>query len=240
MIIIPAIDLKDGKCVRLRQGNMDDSTIFNDNPSDQAKLWQDLGAKRIHVVDLNGSIHGKPINLETIQAIVRSVDIPVQLGGGIRDQDGIRLYLDIGLSNLILGTIAARSPEVVLQYMEDFPGKLAIGIDARNGLVAVQGWTESTETKAAELAARFDGSRPFAFIYTDIERDGMMKGPNIGATREFARSVASPVILSGGVSSMTDLRDIIPLEEEGIMGIIIGRALYERTIDLKEAIDLVE
>jgi phosphoribosylformimino-5-aminoimidazole carboxamide ribotide isomerase len=240
MIIIPAIDLKDGKCVRLRQGAMDDSTIFNDNPSEQAKLWQDLGAKRIHVVDLNGSVHGKPVNLEAIQAIVRSVNVPVQLGGGIRDDSGIRMYLDLGISNVILGTIAARSPELVLGYMDEFPGKLAIGIDARGGLVAVQGWTESTGADASDLAAKFDAAGPFAFIYTDIERDGMMRGPNINATREFARRLTSPVILSGGVSSMADLRDIMPLKNDGITGIIIGRALYEKTIDLKEAIDLVE
>jgi phosphoribosylformimino-5-aminoimidazole carboxamide ribotide isomerase len=240
MIIIPAIDLKDGKCVRLRQGAMDDSTIFNDNPSEQAKLWQDLGAKRIHVVDLNGSVHGRPVNLEAIRAIVGSVSVPVQLGGGIRDDAGIRMYLDIGISNVILGTIAARSPELVLQYLEEFPDKLAIGIDARGGLVAVQGWTESTGTKAGDLAAKFDPRGPFAFIYTDIERDGMMRGPNIKATRELARGLKTPVILSGGVSSMDDLRDIMPLKDEGISGIIIGRALYEKTIDLKEAIDLVE
>jgi phosphoribosylformimino-5-aminoimidazole carboxamide ribotide isomerase len=240
MIIIPAIDLKDGKCVRLRQGNMDTSTVFNEDPRAQASAWESLGAGRIHVVDLDGSVGGKPANLSQIRDIVKAVRAPVQVGGGIRNDSTIRMYLDIGVSTVILGTIAARNPELVLTYLSQFPAKVAIGIDARAGEVAVEGWTQSAHVKATDLAARFDDAGPAAFIYTDIERDGMMQGPNIEATSEFAKSTSTPVILSGGVSTLSDVEKALPLEKEGVMGIIIGRALYEGTIDLKEAVKLVE
>jgi len=240
MIIIPAIDLKDGKCVRLRQGKMDTPTVFNEDPRSQAREWENLGATRIHVVDLDGSVGGKPANLSQIQDIVRGVRVPVQVGGGIRSDSTIRMYLEIGVSTVILGTVAANDPELVSTYLSLFPGKVAIGIDARAGEVAVEGWTQSAHVRASELAARFDSANPAAFIYTDIERDGMMQGPNVKATREFARNVSSPVILSGGVSALSDVEKVLPLENEGVMGIIIGRALYEGTIDLKEAIKLVE
>jgi phosphoribosylformimino-5-aminoimidazole carboxamide ribotide isomerase len=240
MIIIPAIDLKDGKCVRLKQGRMDSSTVFNDDPAAQARLWEESGAARIHVVDLDGSVGGKPVNLERVQQIVKAVRVPVQLGGGVRTESVIRMYLDIGVDAVILGTMAARDPERVLELLETFPGRISIGIDARGGKVAVEGWTESTDVPAVALAARFDGARPASFIYTDIERDGMMRGPNAAATAEFARSVTTPVVLSGGVTRMQDLETIIPLEKDGVTGIIIGRALYEGSINLREAVRLVE
>ena len=240
MIIIPAIDLKDAKCVRLRQGKMDSSTVFNEEPSAQARQWEEMGASRIHVVDLNGSVDGRPVNLQCIQDIVKAVDVPVQLGGGIRDEQTVRSYLDIGISAVILGTVAVKAPDKVVDILEAFPGRVAIGIDARAGYVAVEGWTESTDVKASQIAARFEESRPASFIYTDIERDGMMKGPNIQATRDFASGTSVPVILSGGVSGYGDIAAALPLENDGVMGIIIGRALYEGAIDLREAIKMAE
>lgn len=238
MIIIPAIDLKDGKCVRLRQGRMDSSTVFNDRPFEQARQWEEMGAARIHVVDLNGSIDGKPVNLQRVKEIVKAVGVPIQLGGGIRDEETVRTYLDVGVSTVILGTIAVKNPERVLRIMESFPGQVAIGIDAKSGMVAVEGWTESTSVTAADVAARFEKARPASFIYTDIERDGMMKGPNIQATADFAAGTSVPVVLSGGVTQYSDISEALPLEKNGVMGIIIGRALYEGTIALRDAIEL--
>lgn len=240
MIIIPAIDLKEGKCVRLRQGQMDSSTIFNEDPMAQALLWEQTGASRIHIVDLDGSVGGSPANLASIKGIVKRVRVPLQLGGGIRDEATIRMYLDLGVDTVILGTVAARNPDEVLRLLSIFPKKVAIGIDARSGFVAVQGWTESTRLKATELAARYDSVQPAAFIYTDIDRDGMMRGPNIPATKEFAASLTTPVILSGGISTISDVQEALPLEKDGVMGIIIGRALYEGKIDLRKAIELAE
>ncbi|MCA1961031.1 MAG: 1-(5-phosphoribosyl)-5-[(5-phosphoribosylamino)methylideneamino]imidazole-4-carboxamide isomerase [Desulfomonile sp.] len=240
MIIIPAIDLKQGKCVRLRQGKMESSMIFNEDPSAQARLWEDAGARRVHVVDLDGSVSGRPANFETIRDIVGAIRVPVQLGGGIRGEDVIRMYLDVGVDRVILGTMAAKDPERVLDFLGKFPGKIAVGIDAREGRVAVQGWTEETHVKASDLARRFDSAGAAAFIYTDISRDGMMAGPNIGATREFARGLSTPVILSGGVSTIDDVQAALALEKHGVNGIIIGRALYEGRINLGEAIKLAE
>ncbi|MBI5248494.1 MAG: 1-(5-phosphoribosyl)-5-[(5-phosphoribosylamino)methylideneamino]imidazole-4-carboxamide isomerase [Desulfomonile tiedjei] len=240
MIIIPAIDLKEGKCVRLRQGKMDSSTVFNEDPAAQARLWVDSGASRIHVVDLDGSVGGTPVNLRQIERIVNAVRVPVQLGGGIRNVETIRMYLDTGINTVILGTLAAKEPDRVLGFMRQFPGHVAVGIDAKSGLVAIHGWTESADITAIQLASHLSEGSPAAFIYTDIDRDGMMRGPNIGATREFAISTNTPVILSGGVSTISDVEMILPLEKDGVMGIIIGRALYEGKIDLKEAVRLAE
>jgi phosphoribosylformimino-5-aminoimidazole carboxamide ribotide isomerase len=240
MIIIPAIDLKEGKCVRLRQGRMDSSTIFNEDPAAQARLWEDSGASRIHVVDLDGSVGGTPINIKQIEQIVKAVHAPVQVGGGIRNIETIHMYLDSGVSTVILGTVAAKEPERTLDFLRILPGRIAIGIDARSGLVAVQGWTESGNISAVQLAEHLDSASPAAFIFTDIDRDGMMRGPNIQSTREFAASTKTPVILSGGVSSISDVEAILPLEKDGVMGIIIGRALYEGKIDLKTAVRLAE
>lgn len=240
MIVIPAIDLKDGKCVRLRQGRMDSSTIFNEDPAAQARTWAESGASRIHVVDLNGSLRGNPANLRSVRDIVKAVQVPVQLGGGIRNEDTVRMYLDLGVSTVILGTIAARDPDLVVDLLEKFPEKIAIGIDARAGRVAVEGWTEATELKASALAARFESVKPVALIYTDIDRDGMMEGPNVSSTKDFARATSTPVILSGGISSLDDVRAALPLAEHGVTGIITGRALYEGKLDLREAIRLTE
>ena len=240
MIIIPAIDIKDGRCVRLRQGRMEESTVFNDDPALQAKTWEQAGAARIHVVDLNGSVDGKPVNLETVRRIVQAVDVPVQLGGGIRDESIADTYLKIGVSTIIVGTLAAKSPDIVERMLERFPGNVAIGIDARAGFVAVEGWTEATHIAAIELAKRFQPMRPSAFIYTDIERDGMMSGPNIDATRDFAEMTSIPVILSGGISNLDDVRNALPLAKSGVEGLIIGRALYEGAINLEKALKLME
>ncbi len=240
MKIIPAIDIKNGECVRLRQGDMDTSTVFNRNPADQARSWEAAGASRIHVVDLDGSIHGRPANLETIKELVAAVGVPVQLGGGIREEASVRLYLDIGVANVILGTIAAKAPDLVKSILERFPGRISIGIDARKGAVAVQGWTEETDRDAVELARLYEPFRPVSFVYTDIDKDGMMSGPNFESTAEFAGSVERPVILSGGVSSMTDVRRALDLEKDGVTGMIIGRALYEGAIDPAEAIRVAE
>ncbi|MFH0823855.1 MAG: 1-(5-phosphoribosyl)-5-[(5-phosphoribosylamino)methylideneamino]imidazole-4-carboxamide isomerase [Pseudomonadota bacterium] len=240
MVIIPAIDIKLGKCVRLRQGRMDSSTVFNESPSEQARQWEAGGAKRIHVVDLDGSIEGRPVNLEEIRRIVESVAVPVQLGGGIRRADTIRSYLDIGVSTVILGTIAAREPDLVLGLLDEFPGRIAVGIDAKDGWVAVEGWTRATGISAGDLAGKLAPGMPVSFIYTDIERDGMMSGPNIDATRRFALGTNVPVVLSGGISCMDDVRGAMSLEGAGVAGIIIGRALYEGTVALTEAIALTE
>ena len=238
MIVIPAIDLKDGRCVRLRQGRMDSSTVFNEDPVAQALLWEGLGASRIHVVDLDGSVEAKPANFRKITQIVSEVRVPVQVGGGIRDEATIRRFLDTGVSTLILGTLPVKDPDDTMRLLSIFPGRLAIGIDARGGEVAVEGWTQATTMQATDLAARFDKAGAAAFIFTDIERDGMMRGPNIAATRAFAGSVSTPVILSGGVSTLADVKDALPLAKDGVMGIIIGRALYEGQIDLAAAIEL--
>ena len=216
------------------------STVFNDNPVDQARTWENLGAKRIHIVDLDGSIDGRPVNLSIIRDIVRNTNVPLELGGGVRDENTAQMYLDIGVSIVILGTIAAKNPILALELLRKFPGKVAIGIDAQAGKVAVQGWTESTDYEARELALVFDSDSPAAFIYTDIERDGMMVGPNFTATGEFAAAVNSPVILSGGVTNIQDVKKALALEKDGVTGIIIGRALYEGAVDLGEAISLTE
>jgi phosphoribosylformimino-5-aminoimidazole carboxamide ribotide isomerase len=240
MIIIPAIDIKEGKCVRLRRGDMASAVIFNEDPVDQAKMWRDSGAERIHIVDLDGSVEGRPVNLDKIESIVKAVAVPVELGGGIRDEAVVNAYLNAGVDTVILGTLLIKEPETVEQWLGKYPGKIALGIDALNGFVAVQGWTEATEIKAGELAARFDDLSPWGFIYTDIDRDGMMKGPNFSATEDFAESVKTPVVLSGGVSTYRDIDKALPLENSGVMGIIIGRALYEGSIRLKQAIQMVK
>jgi phosphoribosylformimino-5-aminoimidazole carboxamide ribotide isomerase len=240
MIIIPAIDLKNGKCVRLKQGRMDSSTTFNENPVDQAMKWQDMGAKKIHIVDLDGSIGGLPKNLALIRSMVTSINVPVQLGGGIRNLATVQMYLDVGVNTVILGTIAAKNAELTAEILSKFQENVAIGIDAKGGKVAVEGWTEATSLDAGELGLYYDPFNPAAFIYTDIERDGMMNGPSFLSTRDFARTLKTSVILSGGVTTISDVENALELEKDGVTGIIIGRALYEGSIDLKEAIALTE
>ncbi len=234
MILYPAIDLKDGNCVRLYKGEMDQATVFSDNPAAQALEFQKAGCEWLHLVDLNGAFAGEPVNAEPVEAILKACNIPAQLGGGIRDIATIEQWLDKGLARVILGTIAVRNPDLVKEAARLFPGKVAVGIDARNGMVAVEGWAETTDVTALDLAKKFEDAGVAAIIYTDIDRDGAMQGPNVAATAALANAVSIPVIASGGVSSMDDLKALkacgAPLN-----GAISGRALYDGAIDVAEA-----
>ncbi|MGM0415742.1 MAG: 1-(5-phosphoribosyl)-5-[(5-phosphoribosylamino)methylideneamino]imidazole-4-carboxamide isomerase [Thermodesulfobacteriota bacterium] len=236
MLVIPAIDLKQGHCVRLEQGLMDKDTVYSTDPAAQARIWQDSGAEMLHIVDLDGAFDGVPRNRAAIQAIVGALDIPTQLGGGIRDLATIEAYLELGLSRVILGTVAKEDPELVRQACKKFPGQIVVGIDARDGLVAVRGWAEVTEKKAVDMAQELEGMGVAAIIYTDISRDGMMQGPNFQATGALADAISIPVIASGGVSSMADIRTLLTLEERGVCGAITGKAIYSGALDLKAAI----
>ena len=240
MIVIPAIDLKEGKCVRLEQGLMEKDTVFCDDPAAQAQVWERQGGELLHIVDLDGAFAGKPANKAAIEAIVGAVSIPTQLGGGIRDLATIEAYLSLGLSRVILGTAAQRNPELVQEACATFPGRIVVGIDAKNGMVAVQGWAEVTGVTAVELAKRFEGYGVAAIIYTDISRDGMMQGPNIEATRALAEAIAIPVIASGGVSSLKDIENLMAVEECGVTGVITGKAIYTGAINLAEAVALTK
>ena len=240
MIVIPAIDLKDGKCVRLEQGLMDKDTIFNDNPGAQALDWERQGAELLHIVDLDGAFAGEPKNRDAIESILKAITIPAQLGGGIRDIATIEAYLALGLSRVIIGTAAQRNPELVREACAQFPGQIVVGIDAKNGMVAVQGWAEVTDVTAVELAKKFEGFGVSAIIYTDISRDGMLQGPNLEATRSLAEAVAIPVIASGGVSSLKDIENLMAIEASGITGVITGKAVYTGAIKLSEAIALTK
>jgi phosphoribosylformimino-5-aminoimidazole carboxamide ribotide isomerase len=237
-MIIPAVDIKDGRCVRLQQGEMDRETVFSNNPALMAQRWQEAGAELLHLVDLNGAIDKKPKNLTTIQAILDAVHIPVQLGGGIRDMDTIATYIDRGVSRVVLGTEAIRNPDLIIQAALRFPERIVVGIDARNGFVAIEGWTETTETTAIDLARRFENVGLAAINFTDIHRDGMQTGPNLEATRRLAEAVTIPVVASGGVSTIEDIKNLLRLESAGVQGVITGKALYDGSLDLKEAIAL--
>jgi phosphoribosylformimino-5-aminoimidazole carboxamide ribotide isomerase len=240
MIVIPAIDLKDGQCVRLEQGLMDRDTVFCDNPATQALEWQRQGAELLHLVDLNGAFAGEPKNRASIEEIVRTVSVPTQLGGGIRDLQTIEAYLSLGIGRVILGTAAQRNPELVREACRLFPGKIVVGIDAKDGMVAVQGWAEVTGVSARELAAQFEGFGVAAIIYTDISRDGMLGGPNIAATRELAEGISIPVIASGGVSRLADIEALMAIESSGVVGVITGKAIYTGAIRLGEAVALTK
>ncbi|WP_068303062.1 1-(5-phosphoribosyl)-5-[(5-phosphoribosylamino)methylideneamino]imidazole-4-carboxamide isomerase [Pararhodobacter sp. CCB-MM2] len=235
MILYPAIDLKDGQCVRLYKGAMEKATVFNDDPAAQAKAFADQGAEWIHLVDLNGAFAGKPVNAEAVEAILKTVKVPCQLGGGIRDMATIEAWLSKGLARVILGTVAVENPDLVREAARAFPGQVAVGIDARKGLVATKGWAEETDVKVTELAIAFEDAGVAAIIYTDIDRDGAMQGPNVEATAELAWATSIPVIASGGVSR---LEDLIALKETGapLNGAISGRALYDGKLDLAEAL----
>ncbi|WP_299952929.1 1-(5-phosphoribosyl)-5-[(5-phosphoribosylamino)methylideneamino]imidazole-4-carboxamide isomerase [uncultured Roseobacter sp.] len=235
MILYPAIDLKDGQAVRLLHGDMDKSTVFNDDPTAQALDFVSAGCEWLHLVDLNGAFAGAPVNAAPVEAILKSCTIPVQLGGGIRDMATIESWLEKGLTRVILGTVAVENPDLVREAARTFPGHVAVGIDARNGFVATKGWAEETDVRVTELAKSFEDAGVAAIIYTDILRDGAMKGPNIEATAALARAVSIPVVASGGVSS---LEDLIALRDCGadLQGAISGRALYDGAIDLKEAL----
>ena len=240
MIVIPAIDLKEGKCVRLEQGLMENDTVFCDSPADQAREWERQGAELLHIVDLDGAFAGEPKNRASIEAIIKAIAIPTQLGGGIRDIPTIEAYLSLGIGRVILGTAAQRNPELVEEACRLFPGRIVVGIDAKNGMVAVQGWAEVTGVTAVELAKRFEGYGVAAIIYTDIARDGMMQGPNIEATRALAEAISIPVIASGGVSSLKDIENLMAIEASGIAGAITGKAVYTGAIRLAEAVALTK
>ena len=238
MLIIPAIDLKDGHCVRLVQGRMDTATVFSEDPGKTAAQWAAKGARRLHVVDLNGAHAGKPVNESAIKAIIASVDsdIPVQLGGGIRDLDTIERYLDDGVSFVIIGTAAVKNPGFLHEACDAFPGHIIVGLDAKDGKVATDGWSKLTKHDVIDLAKRFQDYGVEAVIYTDIGRDGMMTGVNIDATVRLAQSLVVPVIASGGLNSIDDVRRLREVEGEGISGAITGRAIYEGTLDFAEAL----
>lgn len=238
MLLIPAIDLKDGKCVRLRQGDMDDATVFSDDPVDMAIRWADLGAKRLHLVDLNGAVAGKPRNESVIKAIVTAMgeEVPVQIGGGIRDLDTIERYLDAGVSFAIIGTAAVKNPGFLQDACGAFPGQIIVGLDAKDGRVATDGWSKLTKHSVTDLAKKFEDYGCEAIIYTDIGRDGMLSGVNIEATVALARHVRIPVIASGGITDMRDVDALCAVEEEGVEGAILGRSIYEGTLDFKAAI----
>ncbi|MEE4254681.1 MAG: 1-(5-phosphoribosyl)-5-[(5-phosphoribosylamino)methylideneamino]imidazole-4-carboxamide isomerase [Desulfuromusa sp.] len=240
MIILPAIDLKEGRCVRLEQGLMDKDTVYNDDPAAQALLWQEQGGEFLHIVDLDGAFAGVPKNKSAIQAIVSAIDIPSELGGGIRDLETIEAYLDLGINRVILGTVAKENPDLVKEACRRFPGQIVVGIDAKDGLVAVRGWADVTEKKATEMAKEMEGFGVEAIIYTDISRDGMMQGPNIGATKALAEAITIPVIASGGLSTLDDIRNLLKIESSGVSGVITGKAIYSGAIDLREAVALTK
>jgi phosphoribosylformimino-5-aminoimidazole carboxamide ribotide isomerase len=239
MEVIPAIDLLSGNCVRLYQGDYDQSEVFGKDPIAMAKQWQDQGATRLHLVDLDGAKDGEPVNLPVIAKIVEALNIPVQVGGGLRDRNRVSQLLGLGVRSAILGTIAVENPALVGELCNEFPGQIIVGIDARNGKVATKGWLETSEVEAVELAERMSKLGAAAIIYTDIHRDGTMQGPNLDALRQLAQKITIPVIASGGVSSVTDLLSLLSLESIGVTGAIVGRAIYTGDVVLKEAIRAV-
>jgi len=230
MIVLPAIDLKNGQCVRLEQGLMEKDTVYSDDPAAMARHWQDEGGEFLHLVDLDGAFAGVPKNRDAIEAIVAAVDIPTELGGGIRDLETIEAYLKLGVDRVILGTVAKENPDLVAEACRRFPDQIVVGIDAKNGLVAVRGWAEVTEKKAIDLAREMEGFGVTAIIYTDIARDGMMQGPNLEATAALAEAISIPVIASGGVSSLDDIRNLLKIEASGVAG----------ALNLREAVELTK
>ena len=238
MILYPAIDIKDGKCVRLLRGNMNEETIFNDSPEKQAETFQKLGCEWIHIVDLNGALDGIPVNRNSVKKIISNVKVPIQLGGGIRTIQTIEYWIEQGLTRIILGTAAINNPELVKLAAMEFPGKIAVGIDAKNGYVSTNGWTNTSSVKSLELAKQLEGIGVSHIIYTDIDKDGALNGPNIEQTETLAESINIPVIASGGISSLTDLKNLknsnVPLN-----GVISGRAIYDNILNVKEAIKVL-
>lgn len=241
MLLIPAIDLKEGKCVRLRQGRMEDDTVFSNDPVAVAGRWVEAGARRLHLVDLDGAFAGKPRNADVIHAIVQAYpDVPVQIGGGIRDEDTIQAYLEAGVEYVIIGTKAVSEPHFVRDVAIEFPGHIIIGLDAKDGKVAIDGWSKLSRHDVIDLAKKFEAQGVSAIIYTDISRDGMMQGVNVEATANLARAITIPVIASGGITNIDDIRALGEVAHEGIMGAITGRAIYEGTLDFAEAEKLAE
>lgn len=239
MDVIPAIDLLEGRCVRLYQGDYQQSQVYNENPIEVARQWADEGATRLHLVDLDGAKQGKPVNLNTIEAIVRAISIPVQVGGGLRDRNSIAQLIDLGVDRTIVGTVAVENPTLVQELCQEFPSKIAVGIDARNGKVATRGWLETSEVLATDLAQQMAEYGVVAIIYTDIHRDGTLQGPNRDALRELANHIDIPIIASGGVSSLSDVLGLLSLEPIGVTGVIIGKALYTGDVSLTEAVRAV-
>ncbi|MCU7851584.1 MAG: 1-(5-phosphoribosyl)-5-[(5-phosphoribosylamino)methylideneamino]imidazole-4-carboxamide isomerase [Candidatus Thiodiazotropha sp. (ex Monitilora ramsayi)] len=233
MLLIPAIDLKDGQCVRLRQGRMEDDTVFSNNPVDMATRWVEAGGRRLHLVDLNGAFAGEPVNGEVIRAIASAYPaVPIQVGGGIRDEATIEAYLNAGVSYCIIGTQAVKEPEFVARACQAFPGHVIVGLDAKEGMVAINGWAEVTDQEVTELAKRFEDDGVSAIVYTDIGRDGMLSGPNVEATAALANAISIPVIASGGITDINDIDALCRAETSNITGAITGRAIYEGTLDL--------
>jgi len=241
MILIPAIDLKDGQCVRLRKGIMEDNTVFSDNPVEVAGKWYGLGAKRLHLVDLNGAFAGKPVNGDIIKEITKAYpDLPVEIGGGIRDMETIEAYIQAGISYVIIGTQAVKNPEFVREACKAYPGKVIVGLDANNGKVAINGWAEASDLDVIDLAQQFENDGVDAIIYTDIARDGMMQGVNVESTVKLAQSINIPVIASGGITNLDDVRGLCAVAKEGISGAITGRAIYEGTLDFAQGQALID
>ena len=239
MDVIPAIDLLGGKCVRLYQGDYNQSQVFNEDPVRVAQSWATQGATRLHLVDLDGAKEGNPVNTAVIARIVQSVDVPVQVGGGLRDRQRVAELFELGVRYAILGTVAVENPQLVAELCQEFPNQIIVGIDARNGKVATRGWLETSEIEAVELAQRMAQAGTTAIVYTDIHRDGTLQGPNQAALREMAEAITIPVIASGGISSLTDVLGLLALEPSGVKGAIIGRALYTGDLSLKEAVQAV-
>ena len=241
MLVIPAIDLKDGKCVRLRQGRMEDETIFGDDPVEVAQRWVDAGARRLHMVDLNGAFAGKPVNAGVIKAIAEAFpDLPIQVGGGIRDEDTVAAYLEAGVQYTIIGTRAVSTPHFINDLCLEFPGHILVGLDAREGRIAIDGWSKLSHHSAIDMARRCEQDGVEAIVFTDIGRDGMMTGVNVDSTVSLAQSITIPVIASGGITNMEDIRALCAVSDEGIMGAITGRALYEGALDLAAAQKLAD
>ena len=241
MLLIPAIDLKDGRCVRLRQGRMEDETVFGDDPVAVAQRWVDAGARRLHMVDLNGAFEGKPVNAGAVSAVAEAFpDLPIQVGGGIRDEETVQAYLNAGVQYVIIGTRAVSAPHFVNDLCVEFPGHIIVGLDAKDGKVAIDGWSKLSHHSVIDMAQRFENDGVEAIVFTDIGRDGMMSGVNVDSTVELARAIHIPVIASGGITSIEDVRALCAVTDEGITGAITGRAIYEGTLDLSAAQKLAD
>ena len=241
MLVIPAIDLKDGKCVRLRQGRMEDETVFGDDPVEVAQRWVEAGARRLHMVDLNGAFAGKPVNAGAIKAVAEAFpDLPIQVGGGIRDEDTVAAYLEAGVQYTIIGTRAVSTPHFINDLCLEFPGHILVGLDAKEGRIAIDGWSKLSHHSAIDMARRFEQDGVEAIVFTDIGRDGMMSGVNVESTLKLAQSITIPVIASGGITNLDDIRALCAVSDEGIMGAITGRALYEGSLDLAAAQKLAD
>ncbi|RKZ38924.1 MAG: 1-(5-phosphoribosyl)-5-((5-phosphoribosylamino)methylideneamino)imidazole-4-carboxamide isomerase [Gammaproteobacteria bacterium] len=241
MLVIPAIDLKDGQCVRLKQGRMEDDTVFSNEPIVMAERWIKAGARRLHIIDLNGAFAGKPVNAKVIHQIAKTYpQIPIQVGGGIRSQETIETYLDVGVNYVIIGTKAVQSPQFVTDMCKKFPGHIIVGLDARDGKVATDGWSSVSEYNTIDLAQRFEQAGVEAIIFTDISRDGMLQGLNIDSTVKLAQSIKIPIIAAGGVTTIDDIKALCHVADKGIMGAITGRAIYEGTLDFTEAQKLAD